>query len=145
MPDTREITFMLQEILRQYGHYQRHIAVSVSGMSRTQSHIIIIVGRFKTVTLNELAEKVGLEKSWMSRVVDSMVKDGWIQKSPNPADGRSVLLSLTPKAEILHEELVTTIQAFTTEILDEMPSNTRTQLASALSGLLAALQTTQHD
>ena len=36
-----------------------------------------------------------------SRLVGTMVEAGWLEKLPNPADGRAVLLRLTGKGEAI--------------------------------------------
>ncbi len=48
------------------------------------------------VRLRELGESVLLSQPGLSRLVDRLVQRGLVQRSPDPSDGRSVLVRLTP-------------------------------------------------
>jgi DNA-binding MarR family transcriptional regulator len=48
------------------------------------------------VRANELGRHVLLSQPALSRLVDRLAERGLIDRAPDPADGRSVLLSLTP-------------------------------------------------
>lgn len=43
-----------------------------------------------------LGPKMGMEATSLSRILKSMEQKGLIQRKPNPADGRGVLIHLTP-------------------------------------------------
>lgn len=48
------------------------------------------------VRLRELGESVLLSQPGLSRLVDRLVQRGLVERSPDPSDGRSVLVRLTP-------------------------------------------------
>jgi DNA-binding MarR family transcriptional regulator len=48
-----------------------------------------------TAPVGALERGVLLSQPGLSRLVDRLVARGWLAKAPNPADGRSVLVSLT--------------------------------------------------
>lgn len=43
-----------------------------------------------------LGPKMGMEATSLSRILKSIEEKGYIQRKPNPADGRGVLIHLTP-------------------------------------------------
>ena len=51
----------------------------------------------ESLTLRELAERMGCAKSNASTLVDRLQAQGLVQRSPDPDDGRGVLLDLTAK------------------------------------------------
>jgi len=66
-----------------------------------------------TLTIGELGERRNLSPSGVSRSVDRLAKNGLIQRNPNPADGRSLLVELTPQgltrlraAQVTHHTIV---------------------------------------
>jgi DNA-binding MarR family transcriptional regulator len=48
------------------------------------------------LTIGELGERRNLSPSGISRSVDKLVKAGLVERAPNPADARSLLVRLTP-------------------------------------------------
>jgi DNA-binding MarR family transcriptional regulator len=64
-------------------------------MSITEAHAIAELERAGSLTQNGLALALGLQKSTISRLVDQLVDRDLAVRTPNPADQRSVLVSLT--------------------------------------------------
>ena len=66
-----------------------------------------------TLTIGELGERRNLSPSGVSRSVDRLAKIGLVERSANPADGRSLLVGLTPQglarlraAQVTHHAVV---------------------------------------
>ncbi len=64
-------------------------------------------------TIGELGERRNLSPSGVSRSVDRLEKAGLVERSANPADGRSLLVGLTPEglarlraAQVTHHAVV---------------------------------------
>jgi DNA-binding MarR family transcriptional regulator len=65
-------------------------------LSLTQIRMIGIL-RDRRLTISELAYALGLDRSTVSGLVDRTERRGLIQRSPNPLDGRSVQVTLSPE------------------------------------------------
>ena len=65
-------------------------------LSLTQLRMIGIL-RDRRLKISELAYALGLDRSTVSGLVDRTEKRGLIQRSPNPLDGRSVQVILSPE------------------------------------------------
>lgn len=59
-----------------------------------------------------LGPKMGMEATSLSRTLKSMEKKGLIERKPNPADGRSVLIHLTPYGKEMREYSKTVVLGF---------------------------------
>jgi DNA-binding MarR family transcriptional regulator len=66
-----------------------------------------------TLTIGELGERRNLSPSGVSRSVDRLAKIGLVERSANPADGRSLFVGLTPQglarlraAQVTHHAVV---------------------------------------
>ncbi len=66
-----------------------------------------------TLTIGELGERRNLSPSGVSRSVDRLTKIGLVERSANPADGRSLLVGLTSEgfarlraAQVTHHAVV---------------------------------------
>jgi DNA-binding MarR family transcriptional regulator len=76
--------------------------------------LITLVGApARTLTIGELGVRRNLSPSGVSRSVDRLANIGLIERSANPADGRSLLVGLTPEglarlraAQVTHHAVV---------------------------------------
>lgn len=60
-----------------------------------QCHALTELLREEGLPQQALAERLGLDKGWISRAVDTLVMEGCITKQASEQDRRSVVLSLT--------------------------------------------------
>ncbi len=65
------------------------------------------------LAIGELGERINLSPSGVSRAVDRLAKSGLLERTPNPDDGRSLLVGLAPQglvrlraAQVTHHEIV---------------------------------------
>jgi DNA-binding MarR family transcriptional regulator len=71
-------------------------------LSLTQLRVLAIL-RDRRVKMSELADYLGLDKSTISGLVDRAEKRGLLLRAPNPLDGRSVDVLLSPDGRELAE------------------------------------------
>ena len=58
------------------------------------------------ITISELAERVSLESSTLTGIIDRMEKSGYVERTMNPDDRRSVLVLLTEMAREVGPQLL---------------------------------------
>lgn len=68
-----------------------------------------------------LGPKMGMETTSLSRTLKSMENKGLIERKPNPADGRSVLVHLTPFGKEMREYSKTVVFGFDKAIQNHIP------------------------
>ena len=91
------------------------------GLTVGQLNLLVFVGKRGPVGPGELASVLGMEKSTVSRNVERMIRQGWIDSSPS-SSGRGQELSLTAQGRKLLEKAVPLweeAQRQTTETLGE--------------------------
>lgn len=69
------------------------------GITNSQVHALVELEREGALGVVELAERLCLEKSSVSRLVDSMQTQQWIKAASHSGDGRRKILSLTAAGE----------------------------------------------
>lgn len=107
----------------------------VSGLSDAQRELVRIVRRHPGIHVGEAALELHLAANTVSTLVTGLVAEGWIRRDPDPQDGRSALLSLTPEAERHVEEWRDRRQAVLTEALGSLGPDDRDRIAAALPAL----------
>ena len=70
------------------------------GLTAPQAAVLLAVADGPPqVSPAALADRLGMDRPTLSGVVGRLERDGWLGARTNPADGRSRLLRLTPRAE----------------------------------------------
>ena len=67
----------------------------IEGHTISECHLLTELDSLGRATATELGERLVLEKSTMSRLVNGLLRRGFIQSSKDPADARRRLLNLT--------------------------------------------------
>jgi len=115
------------------------------GGSAPQLMLVALLVRHKTLTMGEAAEILDVTPRAITRLVDSLEKDGLVSRQASPHDKRVYLISVTAKAEEMakimmpkHEKKMTELfEAFTEEELAEY-IRLNSKLASALKKALSS-------
>lgn len=89
------------------------------------------------VRLGDLLPAVRLTQPSLSRMVARLVQQGWLARSEDPDDGRSVLVTLTPAGrEVLLSALPVHAQAIHDSLLARLTSAEQDLLNAALSRII---------
>jgi DNA-binding MarR family transcriptional regulator len=86
------------------------------GLTIPEWRVMAVLGRFGTISPGAIVEHTEMDKVKVSRAAAAMTKSGLIAQSPNPADGRAHLLSLTPKGQATHTAIIPRARALESEL-----------------------------
>ena len=75
------------------------------GINVPQCHTIMEIGLADALSVNELAEKMNLDKSTVSRQVEKLVQEDIINRITSPKDRRRVHISLTSKGKQMYKTM----------------------------------------
>ncbi len=103
-----------------------------------QEHQIETGKRRETVGLTQerIMQDLHYDKGVMTRVMQSLERQGYVARRANPEDGRSYLFSLNDKAFFIKEELIAILQCWQKEVFggfSEEDIATLTKLAQRIS------------
>lgn len=130
---------LLREVARLYTRAQRVVADCCS-TSPTQCHILTELGRSGPQPMSELGQRLQLEKSWVSRAIDTLVGLGLVSKGANPADARSWIVGLTPAGKRRVRELNGTLDGHAEQLLASLSARDRESVQRSLLLLLKVLR-----
>lgn len=92
-------------------------------------------------TQRELVDRLHLDRSSVSRLVDRLVKRGWALRADGD-DRRSVRLAATPDGQRVAATVAATRSKRFSELLDAIPPDQRPHVLDAIRLLTAAARTT---
>lgn len=105
------------------------------GVSTPRSRLVVEVARSQPVRLTELAHAVGIAQGTASTLVDGLVREGLLERSPSADDRRSVLLHVTPDGAALARDWLTSYQRATEELFAPLDDDELATLAEMLRKL----------
>ncbi len=79
--------------------YDEHL--QSTGLRITQFLTLATINELKSVAINELAERLDIERTAMGKMASSLERDGCVKISQSPADGRNRILELTSEGAAL--------------------------------------------
>ncbi|WP_440944760.1 MarR family winged helix-turn-helix transcriptional regulator [Methanosarcina sp. T3] len=75
-------------------------------LGKQQPTVILIIGTMEEIIPSYLGLCMNLDRSSLSRMIDSLEKKGIVKRRTDPEDRRKVLVSLTKKGERYYEVLL---------------------------------------
>ncbi len=73
-----------------------------TGLRITQFLILAALGELGSAAVNELGERLDIERTAMGKMAALLERDGLVRIRPSPSDGRSRIVELTPEGRELH-------------------------------------------
>jgi DNA-binding MarR family transcriptional regulator len=132
---------LLREVARLHVQLQRNCVAYCGGTTSTQCTVLTELGRSGPVTLAVLSRRIGFDKSWTSRAVESLVQEGLVEKVGSTQDRRTVRLSLSCAGEERLAALNQTLNALADQAFEYIPADQHAAVRSSLEMLQQALLT----
>lgn len=87
-----------------------------------------------------LAEVLRLDKSTTTRVVDALVRKGYVERLPDPEDARAVSLRVTSEGRKLYEQINSELIAQQIDLIRDLDPDVRAAATEILKRLARAAQ-----
>lgn len=130
-PQSREIAVSVIDVARMLKTYADQRARQL-GISRAQWTVLIRLDRCEGLKQSELADVLDLQPISLTRLLDRLAANGFIERRPDPNDRRANRLYLTPAARPLIEELSHLGEDMMTTVLEGIDDASREQLLREL-------------
>lgn len=110
-------------------------------ISVTQCHALEALVDLGTMRSQTLAERLMLDKSTTTRVVDALERKGYAERSVAADDARAVTLSITASGKALYERIKQELIAQQAELLADLEPSLRAAGTEVIRRLARAAQT----
>jgi DNA-binding MarR family transcriptional regulator len=87
------------------------------GIKLTELRILIILGAFQSISVNEISRRTHIDKAWISRSLRGLLRRKLIKKTAHPADSRASSLTLTKKGEAMLREIAPVAEDYQRQLL----------------------------
>ncbi len=137
----QQLRELVRIVIRNLGMLEK--TVSCCGITLAQCQAVVEIGREKVISLTDLADLMGLDKSTMSRTINNLVRAGLVQREQDGNNRRYVAIRLTDRGSILYRGIEDSMTAYYQRILDGITKEKQEQVNESLTLLLKAARKTE--
>jgi DNA-binding MarR family transcriptional regulator len=128
----------LMRFVRNFGLHQPDRTPCGQPLPVSEAHAMVEIAREGRIRQVELARRLRLEKSTVSRLVANLVGRGWVHRETADGDGRGILLVLTGAGATAAARQADARRDRLTALLDRIPDDQRRAVVDALQTLAEA-------
>jgi DNA-binding MarR family transcriptional regulator len=110
-----------------------------SGVSLAQCHVLLEIEEQGQATTGQLAQRLGLDKSTLSRTIDGLVSIGLVERLPNPSDRRFTPLVVTKQGKAICDAINREADDYYGRVFKNIPQGKHEPVIRDLSLLVQAL------
>ena len=134
---SHELRELIRLLVRNLGILEKSDAMCC-GVTIAQCHAIVEIGREENVSLTDLADILGLDKSTMSRTIDNLVESGAAIREVDENNRRYVTIRLTEAGKAIFQNIQTSNESYYGCIFADIPEDKRAQVLESLQLLSQA-------
>ena len=117
------VFFLAKAYQKAHGRFKERL--KPHGLTNMQHLVLEALWYQEGFTAAELGKNLILDKATMSGVIDRLNEAGWLERRPDPEDGRVQRLYPSPKANEMKEALIGVRQAVNDELLSGFSAEER--------------------
>jgi DNA-binding MarR family transcriptional regulator/N-acetylglutamate synthase-like GNAT family acetyltransferase len=108
------------QFIKKYRIFNRYYADLLSGFDRTlygnpftlvEDRVVTAIWNGEPISPIEISNQLNLNKSQLSKILSKLEKQGVVERTINPSDKRSMLISLTKSGKKLQRQQINTVQS----------------------------------
>lgn len=134
-----EVGVMVRKLVRVMQIFERD-EIKPFGFTTSQCYALLELKKSNNLTMNELSDKMNLNTSTMTRIINNLVRDDFIQRSRDESDRRIVLVMLTEKGILAAGQLELSIMDYYKKIIVNLPDGQIEDVLKAVSMLIDAFE-----
>jgi len=127
-PEAFRITYLANAIV-----FPTYAAIKKDfGLVRAEYVLLACLSHFDVLTAQDVARISGRPRNTISRAVHRMLDVGFLDRAPDPDDGRQSRLRITPSGRALHDRISGYLNRRQEEVLEALSSDERKTFATLL-------------
>lgn len=107
--------------------------------------LAVIEGAGGPIAAGEISARMHITTGTMTTVLDTLERNGYVQRLADPADRRRVLVDITPAAQSLLDQLLPAVQQMARAVMGTLDESTLAALLGTLAAVSAAVDAVPDD
>lgn len=134
-----EVGDLIQNLVRTLQTFEKG-KISELGFTISQCYTLFHLRVNKTLTMYELSEKLNVDSSTITRNINKLVRDRYVEKKRLITDQRVFLVNLTQKGEETAKQLYEEVSEIYKKIIQEIPQGEVMNVVNSVNILIAAFK-----
>lgn len=130
---------LIRILVRNLGILEKSDA-SCCGVTVAQCHTIVEIGRKEKISLIDLADLLGLDKSTISRTINNLVEEDLVLRDLDAENRRYVSIQLTENGMNVFRNIKESMDGYYKSIFGSIPEDKRSQVLESLQLLADAVR-----
>jgi DNA-binding MarR family transcriptional regulator len=105
------------------------------GLGFARGRVLWALQESGPVLMRALSQALGISPRTVTGLVDALEADGWVTRSPHPADRRATIISLAPAAEATLARLRESYEGLAHDLLGDLPPDDLTRCRAVIATL----------
>ena len=127
-PDAYRISYLANAIvIPSYDIVRRRF-----GIIRAEYLLLVCLSHFPVLTAQDVARIARQPRNTVSRAVHRMLAESYIERVPDPEDGRQAHLTITETGRALHVQIAEVLRERQEDVLDRLDPEERATLSTLL-------------
>src|SRR5579859_4832939 len=119
------------------GELDRRIRLTFDVPQAAATALAVIDGAGEPLTPSQVGDRVLIASATMTATLDLLEHRGWIRRTANPGDRRSVLIEITPAGRAITDQMLPGIRTLERSVLSALTPDERAHLLDLLAKILA--------
>jgi DNA-binding MarR family transcriptional regulator len=137
--DLTTYVFHLLAVVSRHREAKLDAALHTLDLSLSRYRALSVIATFDTCTMSALADYTAVDRTTLTRTVDSLVAAGLVERVTPKEDRRQVLLRLTPGGRTVFRKAIQTIFRLNRSLLADLTDDDQRALVRGLESFLARL------
>lgn len=134
-----EVGVMIQKLVRVFQLFERD-QIKIYGFTTSQCYTLLEIKKYGNLTMNEISEKMNLNISTMTRILDKLVRDDYIKREKDTSDRRIVIVSLTTEGIKATNKLERSVKEYYKKIISNIPTGEVDNIIKSVTMLQQAFE-----
>ena len=137
-PDTSNLGFLLAKASQRWNERlgEGFAAAGHPGVRPSYGSVLLPLWEEDGLRMGQLAERARLSKQTMTTLVRLCERDGLVERSPDPEDGRATVVTLTPLAQDLRGVAADVVARIERDVAARLGAAGKRALAEALGEVM---------
>lgn len=136
----KSVDHLVINLIKLQGKIQKRVGggLSVHGLGLSDYFVLnqLHIAPSQKMRRNELAERVGLSPSGITRLLNPLEKIGLVEKEANPRDARVSLVTLSASGKQVYEEAKTSFSGASRDLFESLNATQLSKLSELIKALL---------
>jgi len=141
--DCLDLQGQLISLIRTFGLHRLERTPCGQNVTVTEAHALIELSLDQPLSQSELVQRLGLERSSISRLVQILANRGWIERSRSPTDRRLVQIVLSSAGQKACQALSEARKQKFERVLACIPMERQQAVSEAITILVSAIHESQ--